>query len=145
MDFRDILDAWEKEQNHKKKRNSMSELLNDYMPGSQDCREKDTPAAEDLKKARRKKLLALAPQREIDLHGCTVQEALQKLDLFLKTCKKDKLKKILIIHGKGHHSQSGPILQKRVIQFIQTCHLTGEYGFASRKQGGRGALWVILR
>jgi len=124
----------------------MEKYLESYPPDQKVYREKI--AAEEDRKFKleaRKHLLEMAPQKTIDLHGYTAQKALEVLTQFILECKRENLKKILIIHGKGNHSSSGPVLQKIILQYIQQCELTGEYGFAPRNIGGRGALWVILR
>jgi DNA-nicking Smr family endonuclease len=123
----------------------MEELLEAYLPGKTDFQIKENHNTGETKLQKRQRLLTMAPQREIDLHGHTVKQAITRLRLFLGECKKDSLEKVLIIHGKGNHSASGPVLQKRILQFIQTSPLAGEYGPADRSSGGRGAMWVIIR
>ena len=146
MNFGDILNDWEKQEKNKTKNSIMENVLKYYPPDGSAYREKLAADTDnDSKRQARRQLREMPHQREIDLHGFKAREAVEKLACFISACKKENLKKILIIHGKGNHSSSGPVLQKIILQYIQQCPLAGEYGFASRALGGRGALWVILR
>ena len=56
----------------------------------------------------------------LDLHGMTRDEAWKHLEVFVNDCVRRKLKKIMIIHGKGNHSSSNdPILGEVVRVFIE--------------------------
>jgi DNA-nicking Smr family endonuclease len=150
MDFGKILDDWEKskpqrERNNKNK--AMDDVIDKWSPRDHDLREKES-GDHDVKKAnlaKRKELLLLAPEREIDLHGLYADEAVKRVDAFIRKCAHDGVKKVLIIHGKGLHSDNLPVLSKRVVQYIQRCKLAGEYGVAPKEWGGKGAIWVMLR
>ncbi len=87
----------------------------------------------------------MKPQDEIDLHGYTAAEALIELEAFLENARKRGLKKVLIVHGKGHHSQKGPVLRETVHTFLRRCPFTGMTGTPDRSLGGTGAVWVIIR
>ncbi|MEW5817091.1 MAG: Smr/MutS family protein [Spirochaetota bacterium] len=94
----------------------------------------------------RRFLRKMKPQAELDLHGLTVKAALERTDVFLKESKRLGLKKVLIIHGKGNHSDYGEsVLKKAVHAFIQKSSLTGETGVPGKEMGGNGALWLLLR
>ena len=147
MDFGDILDQWENEKKEGRKKNGnhvMDSLLEKYIP------EKDTIVRKEITEdihpgEKRNKLLRMKVERTIDLHGHTVAEAIERLNSFMEQCRKDGVRKVLIIHGKGNHSRKAPILAKKVLHFIQKSPLAGEYGTASKELGGKGALWVIIR
>ena len=94
---------------------------------------------------REKDLKKMQPQDELDLHGCTAAEALIELEVFIKASKKRGLKKVLIVHGKGKHSQKGPVLKETVNTFLRRCSNTGMTGTPDRSLGGTGAVWVIIR
>lgn len=88
----------------------------------------------------------MRPEDKIDLHGMTREEAWQRLNSFVSTCKMRGLKKILIIHGKGNHSNgSDPVLGEMVRNFIETDKRLGASGHPDRNHGGNGATWVIIK
>ncbi len=149
MDFGKILDDWELENRKnggkENKNDAMRDLVERFGPNERDIREKEKNEIPDALKERRRELLRMKPGRTIDLHGLSVDEAIRSVDAFLKKCKADGVKKVLIIHGKGLHSDSDPILGKMIVRYIQKCRFAGEYGVAPRELGGRGATWLILR
>lgn len=84
-------------------------------------------------------------EAQIDLHGLTGEEARERLNLFITECCRRKLQKVLIIHGKGNHSEDGPVLSGMVRSFIERDYRLGESGHPEKKDGGKGATWVIIR
>ena len=150
MDFGKMLEDWDKikkNEKQKKKDPQLGDYIDRYLPNERDrlLKEKENEKKSAISIESRKKLRKMKPQREIDLHGLTVPEALSRVDAFIRQCKNENLQKVLIIHGKGHHSQDNPVLGKKVLQYIRNCPLTGEYGAAPNELGGTGALWVIIR
>ena len=88
----------------------------------------------------------LPPQDSLDLHGMTQEQAWKALNDFVAAAKFRGLKKILIIHGKGIHSQdSKGALTELVKRFIEGDQRLGAYGFSDKEHGGRGATWVAVR
>ena len=88
----------------------------------------------------------MKPQATLDLHGQTITEALGLVDHFLEESKSRGLQKVLLIHGKGIHSQAGSgILKEAVRKHTRNHRLTGETGVPDREMGGEGAFWVVLR
>lgn len=134
MDFADILKRWEKRQ----KAENIQAYLEAYPPDSR------AEHSDDSRHSRRA-LLRLKPERQLDLHGMRQDEARQALESFIRDCKTAGIRKTLIIHGKGNHSQAEAVLGKTVRSFLERSSLTGEFGYAAQKEGGRGASWVILR
>lgn len=91
-------------------------------------------------------LKTLAPEATIDLHQLTREEAWDKLKIFVDSCYIRKLKKILIIHGKGNHSHgTDPVLGQLVRLFIEQDKRLGTSGHPDRNHGGSGATWVIIK
>ena len=90
-------------------------------------------------------LKTMAAEASIDLHGLTKDEAKVRLDGFIAECSRRKLTKIMIIHGKGNHSSTEPVLAKFVHDYIERHYQLGESGHPDRTEGGRGATWVILK
>jgi DNA-nicking Smr family endonuclease len=143
MDFGDILNQWE---NRKKpETNRLKNYIDRYLPDTKNKKEKDLYCQEELPGEAQARRRNLPPQRTLDLHGMRLKEALQAVELFLKQCKKDGIRKVLIIHGKGKHSTEPAILGKKIKEYIQKSPYTGEYGIPAKKDGGSGALWVFIR
>lgn len=88
---------------------------------------------------------ALPVEAVLDLHGLTAAEARDALSLFFRDSASRGLAKVLVIHGKGHHSEGEPVLRKTVLRFLETSPLAGRHGTAERRQGGGGAVWVLVR
>lgn len=98
------------------------------------------------KKTREKAGLKKLPsQRSLDLHGLTVKEALTSLEQFITRCRKERIRKILIIHGKGLHSENGPVLKEEILKYLRSNSSIGEIGTPGRAEGGSGASWAIIR
>jgi DNA-nicking Smr family endonuclease len=128
MDFSDILAQWERRSGA------------DRVPVDGKDERESAPAGTG-----RRALKKLRPQDELDLHGLYQREALAALERFISRAHARGLKKVLVIHGKGRHSTRGPVLGKAVRKFLESCPRAGEFGTASREDGGQGAVWVILR
>lgn len=93
----------------------------------------------------RRRLRKMKPEAVIDLHGLTCDDAEAALDAFFTDCRRQGVRKILIVHGKGLHSEGSPVLASLVRSYIERNPRAGESGVASREEGGNGALWVILK
>jgi DNA-nicking Smr family endonuclease len=140
MDFKEILDAWEKKQagTSSAGRQDMEEMISRYPP-------KEPKEAHERPKSPQPRHKAQEPQATLDLHGVNSREAEQALENFVLECRRRGLQKVLIVHGKGHHSQGEPVLQGVVRRYLEKSPYTGAFGSADRKHGGRGATWVVLR
>ena len=102
--------------------------------------------AERTKMENREYLRTMRPEARIDLHGLTRDEAWNRLTSFTNDCIRRGLKKILIIHGKGNHSNgSDPVLGPMVKLFIEQNKSLGASGHPDRSMGGSGATWVIIK
>lgn len=98
--------------------------------------------------ANREYLKKLPAEATIDLHGLTREEAWNKLNGFVSECSKRGLKKILIVHGKGNHSNeqnSISVLSAMVKSFIECDTRLGASGHPDKKLGGSGATWVLIK
>ncbi|MCF7945951.1 MAG: Smr/MutS family protein [Spirochaetia bacterium] len=87
----------------------------------------------------------LLPQRVLDLHGMVSDTAHKTTMNFLKQASRDGLKKVLIIHGKGNHSQEEPVLKRVVKTCIDVSPHAGLSGTPGRALGGSGATWVLIK
>ncbi len=123
--------------------NPMTEWLRRY--GVVDKDAVAEKAMEQEKQKDRAWLLDMPYEAQIDLHGLTAEEATVRLDQFVGECYKRGIRKILIIHGKGNHSEDAPVLSGMVRSFIERDYRLGESGHPDKKDGGKGATWVILR
>jgi DNA-nicking Smr family endonuclease len=86
---------------------------------------------------------------KLDLHGLTTMEAARSLRVTLDSCLQRGIREVLVIHGKGYHSdaENGPVLKKLVWQMLEN-ELSGivrSFRPAMLKDGGDGATLVLLR
>lgn len=123
--------------------NPMTEWMRRYGVVDKDAVKEETMRQEAMED--RSVLLSLPYEATIDLHGLTSEEAYSRLDSFVSECRKRDLRKILIIHGKGNHSETGPVLSGVVRSFIERDWRLGESGHPDKYDGGKGATWVIIR
>lgn len=136
MDFGEILDAWEKKRG--KSRSEGNELISRYPP------DKDA-GRQDAAEGPRQDIESMEPQAVLDLHGMNSREAEQALERFIYQARSRAVRKVLIVHGKGNHSQGEPVLQGVVRRYLEKCPYTGAFASAKRKHGGHGATWVVIR
>nr|WP_157703039.1 Smr/MutS family protein [Alkalispirochaeta alkalica] len=87
----------------------------------------------------------LPVERSLDLHGLTREEARLELGRFLAGAQADGVRKVLIIHGKGTHGESGGVLRRCVQDYLEADRSVGATGTPSAQDGGTGATWAVLR
>ena len=85
----------------------------------------------------------LRREAEIDLHGYRLEEAIMATNQFLEESLDRGLRKIRVIHGKGDNGQG--VLRKEIRPLLEKHPRTGKMGYGKGSEGGRGALWVMLR
>ena len=158
MDFEDILKQWSMGDGKKtsptndkrkiKNKNStagvsMDSLLDLYPPNDDSCSgEVEKPTV----RQKRRNYRRMAPQERLDLHGFSVVSGIIELEDFIARCKRRRIEKILIIHGKGLHSPNGDgVLRESVISYLHDSPNIGEIGHPSEKEGGAGASWAIIK
>ena len=96
--------------------------------------------------------------KSIDLHGYTLDEANNTIEKFIHRCFKEKINKLIVVTGKGIHSQNEKdpyvsknlgILKYSVPQFIQRnkslMSIINEIKDASIEDGGSGAFYIFLK
>lgn len=84
----------------------------------------------------------------LDLHGQTVEQALSHLRRFLASAILAHSHTVLVVTGKGHHSESGRgVLRQEVERWLRrdSAHWVHDYSEAPRALGGSGAFVVRLR
>lgn len=123
--------------------NPMTEWMRRYGVVDKDAEKEEARREEAMED--RAALIAMPYEATIDLHGLTGAEANARLNSFVGECRKRGLRKILIIHGKGNHSETGPVLSGIVRSFIERDWRLGESGHPDKYDGGKGATWVIIR
>jgi DNA-nicking Smr family endonuclease len=88
----------------------------------------------------------LEPELELDLHGLTVAYAQETLREFLHACRQRRIRCARIIHGKGRRSEDGqPVLKRKVNYWLQLEEDVLAFCSATRRDGGTGAVYVLLR
>jgi DNA-nicking Smr family endonuclease len=98
------------------------------------------------KTLRRLKRGQLRNEAVLDMHGLTVDEARQCLAEFIDDCRRQRLRSVLIIHGKGYRSSAArPVLKSMVNNWLR--QHDGVVAFCSARpgDGGTGALYVLLK
>ena len=96
--------------------------------------------------------------RSIDLHGSTLEEAKKIIQSFISKAYKDKVSKLIVVTGKGIHSnkEADPyvskdlsILKHSVPEFIKKnenlMNLILEIKDAKIEDGGSGAFYIYLK
>jgi len=83
----------------------------------------------------------------IDLHGSLVEPAVRQLEQFLVESRRLGRRCILVVHGKGTHSDHGAPLREGVLHALlgPLSGLIHALASASPADGGEGATYVMLR
>jgi DNA-nicking Smr family endonuclease len=106
--------------------------------------------AEDVSRAALAKLRAgdVAPDREVDLHGLPARDARRRLERALRDAEAAGERCVLVVHGRGVHSESRAVLRSALPEWLQEFpHSERVLAFASapRALGGAGATLVWIR
>jgi len=88
----------------------------------------------------------ISPQAEIDLHGCTRDEALRYIQQFIQRSKDEELVCVRIITGKGRSSPNfHSIIKEESLNWLRNESSVLAYSMATHTDGGNGAYYVLLR
>ncbi len=99
-----------------------------------------TDVLHNLKKAR---WLVVA---SIDLHGATLEQARLRLEYFLQHSLAEGYKCVRIVHGVGYGSKdNGPVLPTAVRRWLSQLDFVLAYTDCQPREGGNGAVKVLLR
>ncbi len=156
-DFGRILEEWESIRNGAERPDSKASRLPKSHPGRPEgddswfeehidrypVKDKDADIDEPPVVKRRERPEDLPVDDSIDLHGHTVSEAIAATERFLTSSLARGLRKIVVIHGKGRDGAGA--LKREVRAYLEHHASTGALGYAKGPDGGRGALWVVLR
>jgi DNA-nicking Smr family endonuclease len=165
MNFGDILDAWDKETAKaagKKALHGGMKKIEDAAGEPEDSprvdpltawmrvngvedKDAEDPAAERFAGERRRRLLNKRPDAVLDLHGLNKDDAWTALESFFNDARRQGFEKVLVIHGKGNHSEGEAALKRVVRDYTERCPFAGECGHGNAASGGSGATWVLLK
>lgn len=85
-------------------------------------------------------------QSVLDLHGMKITQAETMLAQFLSASIQQNLSCVLIIHGKGYHSENRKgVLKPFTINWLKQCPEIKAFCSANPKDGGTGAVYVLLK
>jgi DNA-nicking Smr family endonuclease len=85
-------------------------------------------------------------QGQLDLHGCTVPEARERVAGFLRDMQVQGRLCVRIIHGKGKSSAGRqPVLKGKVNAWLRQWDAVLAFCSARPNDGGTGAVYVLLR
>ncbi len=79
----------------------------------------------------------------LDLHGCNAEAARDKLIEFIDAKYHANQRYLCIVHGKGHGAE--PVLKNRLNNWLRQIEQVLAFASAQPKDGGAGALYVLLR
>lgn len=86
------------------------------------------------------------PERELDLHGATREQARELLATFLKECVRRRARCVRVIHGKGLGSKNRePVLKAKVRVWLAHRDEVLAYCQTPPTMGGSGAMLVLLK
>ncbi len=101
---------------------------------------------------------SLIKNKSIDLHGYTLDEANKIINDFIKNCYEEKVKKIIVVTGKGLHSENEKnpyvskdlsILKYSIPEYISNnkslMNVINEIKDAKIEDGGSGAFYIYLK
>jgi DNA-nicking Smr family endonuclease len=84
-------------------------------------------------------------QAQLDLHGLRVDEARERIAVFLQNCVKRELRCARIIHGKGLGSVNRePVLKSKVHRWLSQREDVLAWVQAGPADGGSGAVLVLI-
>ena len=90
----------------------------------------------------------LRPEARLDLHGLTQDRAHRMLERFISEAQSSGVRSIIIITGKGRVSEGGGVLRNQVPHWLNAPGIRPSilaFSLAQPKDGGAGALYVLLR
>ncbi|NBC28482.1 MAG: hypothetical protein GVY29_00645 [Spirochaetes bacterium] len=150
--FGDILSQWDRQQQKQSSKRprahrALEESLNEDPPPVNLDPERDGAGRSSSRGAGSGSVAPknLPIQDTLDLHGMTRAEAEARTESFIQDASHRGLGKVLVIYGKGLHSRDGAVLRSSIHRMLQDHPLTGAMGTPDRRDGGSGAVWVVIR
>jgi DNA-nicking Smr family endonuclease len=89
----------------------------------------------------------IRPEATLDLHGHTVREAEGLLRRFLLDASTQRRRCVLVVHGRGLHSDGVALVRDAVITALvgDMSGLVHAFATAARSDGGAGATYVMVK
>ena len=84
-------------------------------------------------------------EHALDLHGLTVEQARKELLEFLGECEAAGISHAIIVHGKGFRSKQKPVIKPMVNRWLRAVDNVLAFHSAQPKDGGSGAVYVLLK
>jgi DNA-nicking Smr family endonuclease len=91
---------------------------------------------------------AVEIERRVDLHRMVASQARRRLRQALKASQAAGEACVLVIHGRGHQSVEGPVLKRKLPEWLAEPPLGATvlaFASAPAREGGAGATLVLLR
>lgn len=88
------------------------------------------------------------PESELDLHGLDRRNARFALRAALREAHSEGERCVRIVHGRGLHSDLGPVLKESLVEWLAEPPLgplVMAFASAPARDGGPGATYVLLR
>ena len=120
-------------------------LSDDFIPDCGDFLEFMRPGVQTsyLKQIRNGKVNI---EDHLDLHGYRRDEARKLLLSFLEHAQQQSYKLVRIVHGKGYNSDdSQPVIKAMINKWLQSIPEVLAFVSATAKDGGTGAVYVLLK
>ncbi len=102
----------------------------------------------DRAKLRRLKSGQLAVESDVDLHALDAKTARRVLREALAAAWEEGQRCVLVVHGKGIHSEGEPVLRSALVGWLEEPPLASRvlaFVSAAPRDGGAGATYVLLR
>ena len=100
----------------------------------------------DRRRLRELRSGAIRPDVEIDLHGMTRAEAHRELVATLRDAIAERIRCVLVVHGRGGRSTAGPVLRDALPAWLaEAPHGASVLAFAAGEAQRGGATYVLLR
>jgi DNA-nicking Smr family endonuclease len=84
-------------------------------------------------------------EARLDLHGLMTEAAREALSHFIQTEANKNKRCLLIIHGKGGHQGAPPVIKNLVNRWLPQFDEVLAFHSAQAKDGGHGAVYVLLK
>ncbi len=87
-------------------------------------------------------------ERRVDLHRLTAAQARRALAAELRAAFAEGVRCVLVVHGRGLHSEAGPVLRDGLAVWLTApplASLVMAFASAQPRDGGPGASYVLLR
>ncbi|MGC9404098.1 DNA endonuclease SmrA [Vibrio genomosp. F10] len=84
-------------------------------------------------------------QAKLDLHKKTLKEAREEVVKFLKQCLLWDIRTVLIVHGKGAHSNPPALMKSHLASWVTQIRDVQCAHSALQFHGGTGAIYLMLR